>query len=348
LIASCFISVPYEAIVPGSTLNTNSLVSVPAPDRQHSSGSVSLVDVDLVSLRAISYLVDSLNHNDDVLKTTELIGTESQAAYNEQGVLDMATAQEAATYVALSRLGYPVQAKANGVVVYATLPSSPAVDASSGAALAPGDVLTSIAGTKVLSFQSLSEMVTQRHPGDQLRLTVKLYGTKSTHETTIKLGELVTNKAGDQRCEVVQTPNPQNAKNSACIGIKLYQLYKTTNQPFKINLSAEGIIGPSAGLSFTLGLMKALDTASLTGGLKIAATGTMSINGDIGDVGGVAQKTIAVKDSGASVFFVPKVEYKVAKSKAGSKLRIFAVTTISQVLSDLKSLGGRIVTESRR
>jgi len=52
--------------------------------------------------------------------------------------------------------------------------------------------------------------------------------------------------------------------------------------------------------------MQELDPADLTGGQKVAATGTMSMDGTVGDVGGVAQKTIAVRAAGASVFFVPR------------------------------------------
>ena len=33
--------------------------------------------------------------------------------------------------------------------------------------------------------------------------------------------------------------------------------------------------------------------------VRVAATGTMAINGDVGDVGGVAQKTVAVRNAGA-------------------------------------------------
>ena len=51
--------------------------------------------------------------------------------------------------------------------------------------------------------------------------------------------------------------------------------------PVKVDLSSEGIVGPSAGLAFTLGLMEDLK-ADLTGGRKVAATGTMSIDGSGG------------------------------------------------------------------
>jgi Lon-like protease len=72
----------------------------------------------------------------------------------------------------------------------------------------------------------------------------------------------------------------------------------------------------------------------------VAATGTMDQNGNIGDVGGVAEKTVAVEREGATVFFVPSVEYKTAEAKATPQLRVYGVSTLDQVLRDLERLGG--------
>jgi PDZ domain-containing protein len=68
----------------------------------------------------------------------------------------------------------------------------------------------------------------------------------------------------------------------------------------------------------------------------------MSIDGTVGDVGGVAQKTIAVRGAGASVFLVPPQEYPVAKAHAGPHLKVYAVSTINQAIHVLVSLGGHI------
>ena len=51
----------------------------------------------------------------------------------------------------------------------------------------------------------------------------------------------------------------------------------------------------------------------------------MDQNGNVGDVGGVAEKTIAVEQAGATVFFVPPVEYKTAEAKATPQLHVYGV-----------------------
>ena len=44
----------------------------------------------------------------------------------------------------------------------------------------------------------------------------------------------------------------------------------------------------------------------------MAATGTINIDGSVGDIGGLHQKTVAVKKAGASYFLVPKDQVKEA------------------------------------
>ena len=79
-----------------------------------------------------------------------------------------------------------------------------------------------------------------------------------------------------------------------------------------MTVHTQDIGGPSAGLAMTLGIIDKLSSGRLTGNRIVAATGTIDQYGNVGDVGGVAQKTIAVERAGATVFFVPSVELKTA------------------------------------
>jgi PDZ domain-containing protein len=86
--------------------------------------------------------------------------------------------------------------------------------------------------------------------------------------------------------------------------------------------------------------MDSLSNGKLTGGHKVAATGTMDAEGDVGQVGGVQEKTAAVEKAGAQVFFVPQAEYQDAESVAGHGLVVVPVTTLSQVLQILRQRYG--------
>ena len=94
----------------------------------------------------------------------------------------------------------------------------------------------------------------------------------------------------------------------------------------------------------TLGIIDKLSGGHLTGNRTVAATGTIDPQGDVGDVGGVPEKTVAVERAGATVFFVPPQEYQAALSKDTPQLHVYAVSTLGQALRILQRLGGTLPT----
>ena len=115
----------------------------------------------------------------------------------------------------------------------------------------------------------------------------------------------------------------------------------TYTLPFDINVEVGAIGGPSAGLALTLAILDILSNGDLTGGHAVAATGTIELDGTVGDVGGVAQKAVAVRRAGAQVFFVPADQLKDAQGEAGA-LKLYPVKTLQQALDDLQALGGHV------
>jgi PDZ domain-containing protein len=275
----------------------------------------------------------------------------------------MSTAQQAATVVALTSLGYKVPVEALGALVYGILPGSPAASA-----LTVGDVISRLDGIRTPSYQELATRLEAMAPGTTVHMVVSAYPAGKPRDVTVRLGVfrivgkgasaslMCFSEGAGTKYKIAEFPvTGGKSRPLACLGIYPQgsggpavdgTAFKVGPLPVKVDLSSEGIVGPSAGLAFTLGLMAELDPSDLTGGLKVAATGTMSIDGSVGDVGGVAQKTIAVRGAGASVFLVPKQEYAVAKSRAGSHLKVYAVSTIAQALHILESLGGRVTRPS--
>ena len=109
--------------------------------------------------------------------------------------------------------------------------------------------------------------------------------------------------------------------------------------PVKVDIDTGKVAGPSAGLAFTLALLDDLAPGDLTGGKKVAVTGTIDVEGKVGPVGGVAQKTAAAKRAGAIAFLVPPDEEKDARKHAGS-MKIMVVRTLADAVSALQQLGG--------
>ncbi|MGO9559665.1 MAG: S16 family serine protease [Acidimicrobiales bacterium] len=360
-IIASLISIPYYAITPGTAQSVEQLIGVPASHGHEHEGQVLLVDVELIPLRAIEWPWFALQSNDQIVGSGALLGSESAAQYQTEGEIDMSDAQQAATVVALNRLGYKVKVSLGGALLYALQPDSPASQS-----LAVGEVVTSVDGHKVNSAVALGTQLRRYLPGETVSMGVFAYPAGKTRQVSVRLSEWrlqIVGKGKNAEANLVCAPygtdlkypidhiSPDTGKKvtaAPCIGaLDVETNYVVGKLPFRIDLSSEGIIGPSAGLAFTLGLMQRLDPYDLTGGLKVAATGTMSIYGQIGDVGGVAQKTIAVRAAGAKIFFVPPQEYKVALAHSGNGLKIYAVSTIGQVLKILERYGGRLPTSNK-
>ncbi|MER6998511.1 S16 family serine protease [Streptomyces sp. NPDC000410] len=110
----------------------------------------------------------------------------------------------------------------------------------------------------------------------------------------------------------------------------------------KVALNLAEVGGPSAGLLFSLGIVDKLDGdgsgGELTGGRNIAGTGTITADGKVGAVGGVALKTQAAARDGATVFLVPKAECYDAHASLPKTMRLIPVTTLKDAVESLRLL----------
>jgi len=154
------------------------------------------------------------------------------------------------------------------------------------------------------------------------------------------------------RPQLVESPTsavPPNAGTTGCaghesatvwLGIGLENAFQW-HFPVSVSINTANIGGPSAGLAMTLGIMDSLSKTSITGDLKIAATGEIDPNGNVFAVGGLPQKTIAVENAGATVFLVPPgSNYTDARSAASGGLKVIKVATLQQALAAIERLSG--------
>jgi PDZ domain-containing protein len=108
--------------------------------------------------------------------------------------------------------------------------------------------------------------------------------------------------------------------------------------PFDVKFDLDRIGGPSAGLMFTLGVIDKVDPADLTGGIRIAGTGTIDDEGNVGPIGGIPQKLRGAKRDGATVFLAPAANCAEAKANAVKGLPMVRIATIDDALAALQAL----------
>ncbi len=113
--------------------------------------------------------------------------------------------------------------------------------------------------------------------------------------------------------------------------------------PFAVDFNLANVGGPSAGLMFSLAVVDKLTTGDLAGSTFVAGTGTISLDGKVGPIGGITHKMDAARAAGATVFLVPaKNCYEANSDNTG--LRLVKVETLSQAVDALHALtsGGQL------
>jgi len=325
------------AITPGDATPVAPLVKIhgvrtdPRPDR------IMLTDVYLQSLTALRWLTMHLQPHVEFVTIDQFLGPgvptdELQA----QGYLQMSDSKQAAEVAAFRALGWRIPSTATGAVVTAVVAPSPARSADIHVA----DEIVSANGQPVRSSCGLVGVVHSLTPGTAVRLEVARARISSQGDISWKAPSPVTVRtaAAPRGDAASKCPGVTGASRS-WLGVSIedglhYAL------PATVTINTANIGGPSAGLAMTLTLIDQLSSGSLTGHQAIAATGEIDSSGTVYDVGGVAEKTVAVQRAGAKYFFVPQVEVATATQAAQPGLKIFGVTTLAQALRDLRRIGG--------
>ena len=142
------------------------------------------------------------------------------------------------------------------------------------AGLRPGMVITAIDDVPVPQLKDLETQMSGRTPGSPIHLSV-LDGKRK-----LELRTKLTSDPDDPRRAIIGVLGVHDAPPRAKL-------------PVKVTISPRGLgRGPSAGLAFALEIYDALSGHSLAKGRKIAVTGTIDLDGNVGPIGGVRQKVL--------------------------------------------------------
>jgi PDZ domain-containing protein len=243
-----------------------------------------------------------------------------------QDTQQMSSANQDSALAAFAALHYRVRETPLGAQVDTVYSGTPAWSAG----VKCNDLITAVNGKPVRTGAGFVALLQHLSAGTTIVLTDHPAGGGAAKQLKVKLVSPTASALA------------QGFSGRGYLGIEI-ETRVQAKLPFPVSVDAGDIGGPSAGLAFTLAIIDALSNGQLTGGHKVAATGTIDPQGVVGDVGGVQEKTVAVEKAGAQVFFVPQVEYSTAKGEAGNGLQVVPVTTLGQVLQILQDrYGGKL------
>jgi Lon-like protease len=303
--------VPYVELGPGPTENTlgshdgKPIITIEGHAETASAGQLRLTTV---NVRDNLTLVDAVRgwiSGDSAVVPRDLVyppdKTEEQV--DQENANSFRASQTSAETVALRKLGYPVLVTITEV----------AAGAPAEATLKPGDVITTIDGAPVTSGLKLRDLVRAKPAGTVLQVGYTREGSAAVVGVATAKGEDGSPRLG--------------------VGIEHKQ-----PAPFDVKFDLERIGGPSAGLMFALGVIDKIDPVDLTGGIRIAGTGTIDDDGNVGPIGGIPQKLRGAKRDKATVFLAPAANCAEAKANAVAGLAVYRVATIDDALNALQAL----------
>lgn len=231
-------------------------------------------------------------------------GTTKQEA-EEQSAVAMTTSQENAMASALKELDIPFAQQLQAADLSEGSPSAGKVR--------PGDILKTINGKDITALSVIQEELAAGN------------GAPAT---------LVVERDGQPVTETV-TPK-DNGEGRYILGIMLKYLFTF---PFDVEISLEKVGGPSAGLMFSLGIIDTVTPGDLTGGKHIAGTGTISPDGVVGPIGGIAQKMHGARDGGATLFLAPAGNCAEVAGHIPDGLQVVRVENLAEARSAVERVG---------
>jgi PDZ domain-containing secreted protein len=118
-------------------------------------------------------------------------------------------------------------------------------------------------------------------------------------------------------------------------------VYTPDNAQETVTLPAGSQVGPSAGLMFALQIVSELDPGAFTPRLRIAGTGTIDEDGNVGPIGGVRKKILTAQQAQMDVFLIPAEHAQEARAQLESlhsQMILVPVASLHEALAQLNAL----------
>lgn len=301
LITVVNIELPYYIEAPGGTINLTKRID---ENYKKENGSLNMLYVTEYKGNIVTVLLSK------IIKSWDLFEISNQQVSNEDAhdiyvrnkvMLDNSINN--ATYVAYNYAGKNLTIKEIQNIVIATTKDN---------GLKIGDIILSIDDYDVENNKTIKEYLSSLDPGDKVNLKIKRNDKEETISITIDEDKL--------------------------IGIMLITNYiYETPDDLNINFrSGEG--GSSGGLVLALGIYSEITGTDILKGRNIAGTGTIDIDGTVGEIDGIKYKIAGAVRNKMDVVLVSPYNYEEAKQvvkENNYNIEIVCVKTFEEAINYL-------------
>ena len=296
---------PYYINMPGGTIKVNDRIE--CKKCSDINGSLNMLYVTEYEATVPTYLLSLVIPNWDLERISkQQISNETPEDIYNRNRLMLENSVDNAIYVAYTNSNKEIKVKSKKNIVIATTKNN---------GLNIGDEVLKINGKEIENIEEIRNIIQNSAVNKKLLFKV-----------------LRNNKEEDIQVKVIK----QNSKKM--IGAVITTDYDYELDP-KIKLkfrSSES--GSSGGMMLTLSIYTKINDQDIIKGRKIAGTGTIDYEGNVGKIDGIKYKIMGAHNDKMDIVLVPKENYKEAISVAEKnhyKLKIVKVETFKDVIDYL-------------
>ena len=309
--ATILYPLPYYIYTGGGTINVKDKIHI---ENKETKGDFNLCYVEQINANIPTFLLSKLLSNWDSVSKEEVSLNDKEDIKDiyKRDKIYLEEANQNAIFVAYKKAGKSVNILDKHLyIIY--------LEEDSDTDLKIGDDILEIDGSKIDSLTDISKILDSYEVGSKLNIKVKRNGKEMMKYA------IVHEKDGRK-----------------LIGIALTSIYDYEVDPKITFTFSNSESGPSGGFMVTLAIYNQLIDSDISKGLKIAGTGTIDIEGNVGSIGGVKYKLKGAVDSKSDIFLVPAGEnYEEAikyKKKYHYDIKIIGISTFEEAIEKLESM----------
>ena len=303
------IKLPYSIYTPGGAVNLNDRIRV--ENGYETEGSFNMAYVSMVRGSIPFLLISYVIPDWDIVPASDITAEgEDMDEMLERERLYMQESMDAAIINAY-------QAAGEDITITRTVNEVSYLSEDSDTDLEIGDQILSVNGDEISSLDDLKNIVESLSSGTEVTLRV------------IRDDE-------ERDCTAVTYDTNDGTK----IGVSLLTTYEYETDPEVTITSKASEAGSSGGLMMSLAIYNQLVPEDITNGMKIVGTGTIDIEGNVGEIGGVRYKLIGAVKNDADLFICPEENYEEAMSVKKEKDYDITIISVSTFLEAIEKLEG--------
>lgn len=304
------IELPYSIYTPGGSVNLNERITI--DNESEITGSFNMAYVSMVKGSIPFLLVSKIIPDWDIVKKENItIEGEDMGSMMDRERLYLKESQDAATINAYKKAG-------KNLNITSTNNNVSFIASEAKTNLKIGDNIISVNDTYIESLDDLKNIIKNMNDNTKVKLKIKRNDKEEeAYATTYKTSDGIK------------------------IGVSLITTYEYVASP-KIDIKSKSSeMGSSGGLMMSLTIYNKLVENDITKGKKIVGTGTIDIDGNVGEIGGVKYKLIGAVKNKAEIFICPLENYEEAmkvKEERNFDIEIISAKTFDEALKKLEEI----------